>query len=73
MDGSIGRGAGRHDASMVLSMCEGKVPLNWAQAKAILDRTPRKGRQKIAYHCKVCRAWHIGNPLRKRKHLWATR
>lgn len=52
---------------MRAAMCNGKTPLEWAQAKAILDRTPRKGRTKTAYHCPVCRAWHIGGPLRKKK------
>jgi hypothetical protein len=45
-----------------LAICEGKSPLTWAQAKGILDRTPRKGRTITAYHCPVCRAWHVGNP-----------
>ena len=44
------------------AICTGKDPLTWAQAKGILDRTPRKGRTITAYHCPVCRAWHVGNP-----------
>lgn len=54
------------------AMCSGKEPLTWAQAKAILDRTPRKGRTKTAYHCPVCHAWHVGGPLRK-KRPWRVR
>lgn len=49
------------------AMCAGKDPLTWAQAKAILSRPQRKGRTKTAYHCPLCHAWHIGNPLKKRK------
>jgi len=54
------------------AMCAGKDPLTWAQAKAILERTPRKGHKKTAYHCPLCKAWHIGNPLRK-KRPWRAR
>lgn len=52
---------------VVLAMCHGKEPLTWAHAKAILDRTPRKGRKKVAYHCPICRAWHVGSPIMRRK------
>lgn len=45
------------------AMCDGKRPLRWVDAKAILDR-PRR-RKQVAYHCPVCRAWHVGNPMRK--------
>jgi len=54
-------------ADIKASMCAGKDPLTWAQARAILDRIPRKGSTKTAFHCAFCHAWHIGNPLKKRK------
>ena len=60
------------ESRIVQAMCRGKEPLTWAQARAILDRTPRKGRTKTAYHCPICHAWHIGNPLRK-KRPWRAR
>lgn len=44
------------------AMCQGKKALRFADAKAVLDRRRRK---TVAYHCPVCRAWHVGNPMRK--------
>jgi hypothetical protein len=44
------------------AMCSGKKPLRFMDAKYILDRNRRKA---VAYHCPVCRAWHVGNPMRK--------
>lgn len=60
------------DPDRIAAMCVGKEGLTWVQAKAILDRTPRKGRTKTAYHCPVCKAWHLGSPMRKRKR-WKAR
>lgn len=60
-----------------LSMCQGKAPLTWVQAKAILDRMTEKtkGRKRETYHCEFCRAWHIGRPKKmqrgKPKHMEA--
>jgi hypothetical protein len=52
---------------VAIAMCSGKDPLTWVQARKILDRISHKHRRDTAYHCAVCRGWHIGSPLKKRK------
>lgn len=52
-------------ASSAVAMCDGKEPLTWAQAKLVLGR--RRHRNSLAYHCHVCRAWHVGRPMMKHK------
>lgn len=42
------------------AMCEGKKPLTWCQARAILARRRSQDKDRAAYHCHVCRAWHVG-------------
>lgn len=52
---------------LVAATCTGKDGLTWAQAKGILDRRSAKERGFVAYHCPICRAWHVGSPPRKQR------
>ena len=50
--------------------CIGKAALTWARAQEIVSRATEvsKGRKRRAYHCRFCRAWHIGgNPKKIRR------
>ena len=45
------------ERTMLASMCEGKRRY---ESKREAERTIRKGKPISAFHCHVCRAWHIG-------------
>lgn len=40
--------------------CEGKVPLTWALAVEIAGRQGNRAKRRMIYHCRFCRAWHLG-------------
>lgn len=51
-----------------LASCVGKESFgSWAVASAVATRRRRHEAAMQAYHCGVCRAWHIGPPLRRVK------
>lgn len=60
----MGEGMNSHDL-MRLSMCEGKAPLTWAEAVAILARSHRNDKKRQKYHCPVCHTWHLGRKQKK--------
>ena len=57
-------------AQAIVVICHGKDPLSWAQARHILDRVTHKRKSITAYHCPVCRAWHVGNAPKRRQKQW---
>lgn len=61
----------RGDGDSFVSSCYGKEALTWAQAKAVLERTP--DRKRGIYHCRFCRAWHVGRRLKAVRRLGRAR
>lgn len=47
------------------AMCEGKAPLTWCEAIAILARYRSREKRRSLYHCPMCRAWHLGRHPKK--------
>lgn len=45
--------------------CEGKVPLTWARVVEIIGRHGNRDKRRQPYHCRWCRAWHLGGKIRK--------
>lgn len=69
--GSRNRYDGNQEARA--AMCEGKPALTWAKVVAVKARMGRR-RAAVAYHCPVCRAWHVGSPMkREKKTRWKER
>lgn len=47
------------------AMCDGKAPLTWSQALLILSRRGERTKRRAMYHCRFCRAWHVGRRPKK--------
>ncbi len=47
------------------AMCDGKAALTYLQAVAILGRRGERTKRRSMYHCRFCRAWHVGRKPKK--------
>ena len=56
-----------------VSECTGKEPLDRALAEKIAKRASRNHEEKmIAYRCRQCGRWHVGNNKPKRRKIGQT-
>lgn len=55
----------------VEGMCMGKKGMTYAVAAEVVKRGKASGMKRSAYHCQICRQWHVGRNMgpggRKRK------
>lgn len=51
----------KHAPEFVVSACRGKDALTATRAKRLAKEMRRRGRAVDAYHCAVCREWHVGS------------
>lgn len=47
------------------AVCIGKIALSWAQAVDVINRESNRDKNRQAYHCPICRAWHLGRKPKK--------